>query len=459
MQKRTPSGAAGSSTISRSRKTATRIAPLTATAARADSRRGSSARGRVLLLGPWVTGILTVALPGGATSKPAPGGHLMTQGVSTGRGGAVAGVGSRVMLERARPAGPASEPRAREVAAVRAEAAPVLVLQRTVGNRATTALLARQPAVADAPALTAGQVARARTFYRSQPDRYTPAILDQIAAAVGAEPAGTVTDELILGVARFQAGPRGQGSDIPANRLKVDGMAGPRTLPVLFPTGLAGTEAMDEYTRDVVAFSGAMRDHDEERRRRLLAVAIGRRLRRLGIPEPAVVLGDENSFDAREWVITYRRSGIRRIDADDPDDLRLLLVGTYHEVRHCEQSFRIAQLLAGEGRTAAQIASIMDLNPRREPGHRTERVVAAALASPLTPGGMDALVARGWFDSEYGAGSAHRTQVLNDRSQSPWAYAQYRDLPEEFDAFHVADVLGDRFQGNPRGRSAPDRRR
>jgi hypothetical protein len=29
--------------------------------------------------------------------------------------------------------------------------------------------------------------------------------------------------------------------------------------------------------------------------------------------------------------------------------------------------------------------------------------------------------------------------------------AAYRNLPEEFDAFYVADEIGDRFMGNPRG--------
>ncbi|MEY2441141.1 MAG: hypothetical protein QOJ46_567 [bacterium] len=55
-------------------------------------------------------------------------------------------------------------------------------------------------------------------------------------------------------------------------------------------------------------------------------------------------------------------------------------------VRHCEQSFRVAQMLAGEGNSAAQIATIMKMNPGNEPGHRTERVTAAATTSPLAPG-------------------------------------------------------------------------
>ena len=131
--------------------------------------------------------------------------------------------------------------------------------------------------------------------------------------------------------------------------------------------------------------------------------------------------------------------------------MQLLLTGSYHEVRHCEQSFRVAQMLAGEGRTAAEIAAIMAMNPRSEPGHRTERVIAAAIASPLAPGSMQALIAKGWFESEYGTGRAHRNRVLSDRSGSAAAHARYRNLPEEFDAFYVADEIGDRFMGNPRG--------
>ena len=319
------------------------------------------------------------------------------------------------------------------------------LLSRAVAQRS---VLARDPTI---EALSAARIAKARSFYRLQPQLYTPQIVMQIQVAVGAEPTGTVTDDLVVGVARFQAGQRGQGSENPANRLGIDGMAGPRTLPVLFPSGLATGDAMDEYTRDLVAFRGAMGDHDEERRRRLIAVAVGRRLTKLGIPVPAIVLGDDNSFDSREWVISYRREGVKRIDVDDPKGMQLLLTGTYHEVRHCEQSFRIAQMLAGEGRSAAQISTIMSMNPKNEPGHRTERVTAAAVASPLARGSMDALIAKGWFDSEYGTGKAHREQVLADEPHSATAHAQYRNLPEEFDAFYVADEIGDRFMGNPRG--------
>jgi hypothetical protein len=298
-----------------------------------------------------------------------------------------------------------------------------------------------------ASSLLPDQTARARRFYRSQPKLYTPEILRQIQEAVGAEPTGTVTDELVAAVARFQAGVRGQGSEHPANRLAVDGMAGPRTLPVLFPTGLAAAEAMDEYTRDLVAFRGAMGEHDEELRRRLIGVAVGRRLTKLGIPVPAIVLGDENSFDEQEWVITYRRAGVKRIDVDEDEGMQLLLTGSYHEIRHCEQSFRTVQMLAGEGRTAAEIAEIMGMNPRNEPGHRTERVIAAAVAAPLAPGSMDALIAKGWFESVHGTGKAHRDRVLAGPPGNPG----YRNLPEEFDAFYVADEIGDRFMGNPRG--------
>ena len=41
--------------------------------------------------------------------------------------------------------------------------------------------------------------------------------------------------------------------------------------------------------------------------------------------------------------------------------------------------------------------------------------------------------------------------MLTDKSNNPAVYAQYRNLPEEFDAFYVADEIGDRFTGNKRG--------
>jgi hypothetical protein len=108
-------------------------------------------------------------------------------------------------------------------------------------------------------------------------------------------------------------------------------------------------------------------------------------------------------------------------------------------------------MLAGRpGADADTIVKTMRLNGS-EP--RVQRAVAAALAKPLAPGSMEALVAHGWFDSEYGSGAARREQILNGLHgpHGDAFQAAYEQLPEEFDAFYVAGELGERFDGRPRG--------
>jgi hypothetical protein len=323
-------------------------------------------------------------------------------------------------------------------------AATLLRLQSTLGNRASGKLLLQLQDPAIAALLDSARRARARRFYESQPKLYTPEILSRIQQAVGVPETGTVTDELILGVARFQSGPRGQGAENPESRLVVDGMAGPRTLPIMFPSGLGSGGAMREYALDLRAFMLLLRDKDAEHRRRLLGIFLGRRFDALGIPKPKIVLGPDNNFDHVTWTIQYREAGLARIDVDDPDQLFTLAAGTYHEARHCEQSFREAQMLAGQGRTAAEIMKIMGL--------KRQDVADAAVRAPIAPGTMDAVVATGWFESEYGSGRAHRDVTLqNLRTHTEAAQHEYRQLPEEFDAFYVAGEMGDLLGGKDRG--------
>src|SRR5262245_49945014 len=113
-----------------------------------------------------------------------------------------------------------------------------LRLQRAVGNRAVATMLQRQEA--DAP-LTGAQVKKALSFYKAQPDRYTPEIIKQIQATVGVEETGVPDEAFAQAVAVWQ---RDNGDLHPT--LWIDGMAGPRTLPRVFPSGLQlGTEPED----------------------------------------------------------------------------------------------------------------------------------------------------------------------------------------------------------------------
>jgi hypothetical protein len=103
-----------------------------------------------------------------------------------------------------------------------------------------------------------------------------------------------------------------------------------------------------------------------------------------------------------------------------------------HESRHAEQWFNMAQLRAGQGRTAAQIATQLGI---------PQRIATAAAAAPIAANSAKAIVVSGWYESVYGGGSAHRNTTVTDvvANNTPANYAAYAALPEESDAFQVGN--------------------
>jgi len=127
---------------------------------------------------------------------------------------------------------------------------------------------------------------------------------------------------------------------------------------------------------------------------------------------------------------------------------------------------------AADDRLAARIVAEMEIQPD---------AAAKAVEAPLPPGSMQALIAQGWYDSVYGAGSAHRDRTLKEleaagealekaealekkhptpankaareraKIRDRKATAAYKNLPEENDAWATGPMTG---PGVTRG--APD---
>lgn len=338
---------------------------------------------------------------------------------------------------------------------------------RPAGNRAITSLLRAavqrqdEEAPAEAPAeaiplLDEVQIADARRYYTSQPWLYTPAIITQLRTALGLDPDGGVDDVLVVAVAEWQST---EGTGSPA--LLIDGKAGPRTLPRIFRAGLnvvgegeafggdVQTEVIDEWATLATA---------EARRDRLVEL-VNQRLASAGVP-PVTPAFDANannagSFSFATWVM---RIGRARLEGDSisEEDARNIAATVYHEARHTEQWFRMAQLRASQGLGVAALATELGIEAR---------IARLARAEPLVRGSMDAVIAQGWWDSVYGSGSAHREAVLTevdrasterraaqtafdtngtaanqtrlDRANERFAtaFAAYQNLPEENDAW------------------------
>jgi hypothetical protein len=355
---------------------------------------------------------------------------------------------------------------------------------RPAGNRAIAAMLQRQEAEVDetptdedaadgieieaAPLLDAAQLADARRYYTAQPSRYTPAILEQLRSALGLDPAGGVDDALVLAVAEWQST---NGTGEPA--LVVDGKAGPRTLPRIFRGGLnvaATAEAFGGAVQTGVIDEWATLATAEARRDRLVAL-VNERLVAAEVPAVTTVF-DTNVNNAGSFAFgTWRMAiGRRRLEGDSisEDDARNITDTVYHEARHTEQWFRMAQLRAGQGLSAAAIATELGI---------PARIATAARALPLARGSMEALIAQGWWDNVYGAGRNRRNAVLRelnasltarrrasdahaaaptpatqaalDRANARFqrAFAAYQNLPEENDAWNTGTLAAPGITG------------
>lgn len=345
----------------------------------------------------------------------------------------------------------------------------VMAMQGVIGNHALQRLLAQrdpEPEVADAPVaevvdnpLTAGQVFKARSYYAMRPDLYTPTIISQIQVQVGVPATGKVNEEVIQAVARFQ---RDEGT------LAVDGMAGPRTLPAAFPSGLAENDNKEDYAEDVEDFQGDWKDlkTPEERLKKIIEI-VNDRLKDSNVHPVSYEFADTGAasaqFDFETWEVEIGRASFEG-DTISDEQMTELASTIYHEARHAEQWYRIAQMLAGKKRTAAQIAKETAIDAD---------AIAAAVADPILPGTMEAVIATGWYDSIYGRDAAKRNAVLTEvlaaktaavkakkeRDANPTplneaklakakarfqkAYKAYKNLPEEADAHRVEDEAAD----------------
>ncbi len=362
---------------------------------------------------------------------------------------------------------------------------------RPAGNRAITSIIMRTvqrqddeaPAEAEAvPLLDEAQVAGARRYYTAQPWLYTPAIITQLREALGLDGEGGVDDALVLAVAEWQST---EGAGDPA--LAIDGKAGPRTLPRIFRSGLNVEGEGEAFGGDVqaeVIDEWATLATAEARRDRLVEL-VNERLTAAGVPEvtPAFDPNANNagSFDFPTWrmLIGRGRLGADSISAADAKDTADTV---YHEARHTEQWFRMAQLRAAQGLGAAAITTELGI---------PARIATEARAAPLERGSMEAVIAQGWWDSVYGSGAAHREATLTEidraataRTQAQTrfdanptaanqatldrasvrfdrAFAAYRNLPEENDAWATgpaaaAGITSGSPEAEPEPEAAPD---
>lgn len=228
-----------------------------------------------------------------------------------------------------------------------AHASPAYVsyLQRVAGNQAVQCLVAvtHKGELASGP-LSQPQVQRALAFYRAQPARYTREIIMQIQLEVGTVPTGRMTPLDVQAVAERQQ----KLNEAEKPVLKVDGMAGPRTLPSIFKIGLAKDVPLTSYTKKASKMWDDKSKSERDIAKDVVETLLNPRLDAEGIPPVwfKIVnnLGSRGVLRRSEWELWLDDL---QFQPGDKHDLKETTATIYHEGRHAEQLFRVAQMLAG----------------------------------------------------------------------------------------------------------------
>jgi hypothetical protein len=279
------------------------------------------------------------------------------------------------------------------------------------------------------PLLSVGEVDAALRYYRHRRELYSDRVIGDLRQRLGFRRSGGLTAELVQSIAEFQAGDEGRRRP----QLRVDGIVGPRTASRLFVFGLADAATARAFGDAVQAqvFDRWNSLGTADARAAELVRMANWYLEHAGVPRlgRSAFLSeqsyDNSGFDSNEWIIRFHP---RRFEQDQlsADEARVLAEAAYHEARHAEQYFSIAQLLAGQKQRVAGLTRSRHSTASIESTLGIPREIARAArdGQRITPGTVNALVAQGWFDSGYGTGAQHRETVLREGEE---AYAAFDD--------------------------------
>lgn len=302
----------------------------------------------------------------------------------------------------------------------------ITTLQRTVGNQQVLHLLREQSIIAREPAIALGllnpaEVQSAISYHTSQPWKYTPSIIMQIQEEVGTTPTGKMTTVDVQAVAARQKAMNDAGE---TPELVVDGKAGPRTLPSIFKIGLAKQKSINQYSdkaQEILA--NPNKKTDQELALDLCAEA-NARLAALKIPpleiEITPEIGGRGTFRAREWKLLLNT--IQFTD-DNFKDLKKTTATIYHEARHAEQAYRIAQMLAGKGNSVAAI--VLETGIKKD-------IAEDAVQKPTQPGTMEALIAEGWHESLHS--DTGKAKIRKNNAAMDKAFAEREAAKKAYEA-------------------------
>jgi hypothetical protein len=252
---------------------------------------------------------------------------------------------------------------------------------------------------------------------------------------------------------------------------------GQRNLP-LHEGGLAEPQLRRNFTDRMQQVQRNWKNMSPHEREAALRNGLNEQMRAAGMPELKLVVDDlggrHGELRFEDFAVAVDRSLIDNGNLTR-EQMMQLADTLLHEARHGEQWYMIARHMGSMGLDAPTIATRMNM---------PEAIVRRALADtrPMTP--EQAAAARTYYDSVYGANAGHRNRVLTDLERLGNAldqaradleqveknpsssqadrdaaaqrlrqayddfdkvYAEYRDLPEERDAWAVGNDASDSY--------------
>jgi hypothetical protein len=180
---------------------------------------------------------------------------------------------------------------------------------------------------------------------------------------------------------------------------------------------LDSKSVIDKFTQDIKRVESHWKSLEPEQRLVELSAVVNRTLHFAGIPDAEVVKSDQlpqgarATFDAHRWTITLNQDLINDPDlfeakpnGQDSDALELAKT-VYHEMRHSEQHYRIAQWLVSKSVSPQEITHETGM-----PIGKMQLAEKGLRDNPLT--NEQNKQAEAWCQSIYGKNSAHRTEVF-----------------------------------------------
>jgi hypothetical protein len=209
------------------------------------------------------------------------------------------------------------------------------------------------------------------------------------------------------------------------------------------PAGLNAPEIRNQFIRDFQQLQSTWQNQTLEQRRAALEVLVNKTFKAAGLPNINEVRatplsasaqgGVQGNFDAQSWRININQAKLTDPQLSDQEAAQLAS-NLYHEMRHAEQYFRIAQLLAshppdGKFRTPQQIQAKLQIERDSPNNTIVSSAIASVKAQPLTTNQIQQATA--WYESIYSSGRAHRESVLNQQ-RTILSSQKYQDKQKEY---------------------------